>query len=94
MAWQCAFPTPPHWKSIAAGAERIIQVSDGEIAEAVRILFSATHNVAEGAGAASLAALIKEQNRLQGRRAAVIVTGQNIDRDRMANVLRGETPPA
>ena len=87
-------PDPTALEVIAAGAERIIEVSDGEIAEAVRILFSATHNVAEGAGAASLAALIKEQNRLQGRRAAVIVTGQNIDRDRMASVLRGETPPA
>jgi len=69
-------------------------VSDDEIAEAIRILFSDTHNCAEGAGAASLAALIKERDRHSGRRAAVILTGQNIDRPWMASVLAGATPRA
>jgi threonine dehydratase len=87
-------PDPAALEVIAAGAERIIEVSDTEIAEAIRLLFSATHNAAEGAGAAALAALIKEKDLLRGRRSAVIVTGQNIDRDRMAGVLAGETPPA
>ena len=50
---------------IGRGAERIVEVSDDEIAEAIRILFSDTHSVAEGAGAASLAALLKERDRLQ-----------------------------
>jgi threonine dehydratase len=77
---------------IRRGTERIVEVSENEIAEAIRILFSATHNVAEGAGAASLAALMKERDRLQGRRAAVILTGQNIDRSWMSIVLAGETP--
>jgi threonine dehydratase len=77
---------------IRQGAERIVQVSDGEIAEAIRCIFSATHNCAEGAGAAALAALIKERTRLQGRRAAVILTGQNIDRAWMGTVLAGGTP--
>jgi threonine dehydratase len=67
-------------------------VSDEEIAQAMRILFSDTHNCAEGAGAAALAALMKERDRLQGRRAAVILTGQNIDRSTMATVLAGGTP--
>ncbi|HEY7244395.1 MAG TPA: threonine dehydratase [Xanthobacteraceae bacterium] len=79
---------------IRGGAERIVEVSDDEIADAIRILFSATHNCAEGAGAASLAALIKERERLQGRRAGVILTGQNIDRPWMAAVLAGDTPRA
>ena len=65
---------------------------DDEIAEAIRILFSATHNCAEGAGAAALAALIKERERFQGRRVAVILTGQNIDAPWMASVLAGDTP--
>jgi threonine dehydratase len=77
---------------IGRGAERIVEVSEDEIAEAIRILFSDTHNVAEGAGAASLAALMKERDRLQGRRVAVILTGQNIDRSWMATVLAGATP--
>jgi threonine dehydratase len=77
---------------IRKGAERIVEVSDDEIADAIRNIYSATHNCAEGAGAAALAALIKERARLQGRRAAVVLTGQNIDREWMQTVLGGETP--
>jgi threonine dehydratase len=79
-------------ETIRRGAERIVEVSDDEIAEAIRCLYSATHNCAEGAGAAALAALIKERAQLQGRRAAVILTGQNIDRAWMRTVLAGGTP--
>jgi threonine dehydratase len=77
---------------IRRGTDRIVEVSEDEIAEAIRIVFSATHNCAEGAGAASLAALIKERERLQGRRAAVILSGQNIDRVWMQTVFAGGTP--
>jgi threonine dehydratase len=77
---------------IRGGTERIVEVSDDEIAEAIRVLYSAKHNCAEGAGAAALAALMKERDRLQGRRAAVIVSGQNIDRPWMQTVLAGGTP--
>ncbi len=77
---------------VRRGAERIVEVSDDEVAEAMRIMFSDTHSCAEGAGAAPLAALIKERDRLQGRRAAVIVTGQNIDDALMQTVLAGGTP--
>jgi threonine dehydratase len=76
---------------IRRGTDRIVEVSDDEIAEAIRILYSTTHS-AEGAGAAALAALIKERERLQGGRAAVIVSGQNIDREWMRTVLVGGTP--
>jgi threonine dehydratase len=77
---------------IRRGAERIVEVSDDEVAEAIRVLFSDTHNCAEGAGAASLAALMKERDRSRGRRVAAILTGQNIDRPWMASVLAGATP--
>jgi threonine dehydratase len=79
---------------ISRGADHVVEVSDDEIAEAIRILFSDVHCLAEGAGAAALAALIKERDRLQGRRVAVIVTGQNIDRPWMQAVLSGATPQA
>jgi threonine dehydratase len=85
-------PDPTALEVIRKGAERIVQVSDDEIAEAIRSIYSATHNCAEGAGAAALAALSKERGRMQGRRAAVILTGQNIDRTWMQTVLAGETP--
>jgi threonine dehydratase len=77
---------------IRKGCERIVEVSDDEIAEAIRILHRATHTCAEGAGAAALAALMKERDRMQGRRVAVIVSGQNIDRPWLATVLAGGTP--
>ena len=85
-------PDPAALEIIRRGADRIVEVSDDEIAEAMRIMFSATHSCAEGAGAAALAALIKERDRLQGRRAAVIMTGQNIDRSSLETVLAGGTP--
>ena len=85
-------PDPTALEVIRKGAERIVEVTDEEIAEAIRAIYSATHNCAEGAGAAALAALINERARLQGRRAAVILTGQNIDREWMQTVLAGGTP--
>jgi threonine dehydratase len=77
---------------IRKGVERIVSVTDDEIADAIRIIYSATHNCAEGAGAAALAAVAKERRQLQGRRAGIILTGQNIDRAWMQMVLAGGTP--
>jgi threonine dehydratase len=85
-------PDPTALEIIRKGAERIVDVTEDEIAEAIRTIYSATHNCAEGAGAAALAALMKERARLQGRRAGVILTGQNIDREWMQTVLAGGTP--
>jgi threonine dehydratase len=85
-------PDPEALQVIRRGAERIVEVSDDEVAEAIRILFSDTHTAAEGAGAAPLAALIKERASLQGRRVGVVLTGQNIDRHWMHTVLAGGTP--
>jgi threonine dehydratase len=85
-------PDPTALDVIRNGAERIVEVSDDEIAGAIRSIYSATHNCAEGAGAAALAALCQELARLQRKRAAVILTGQNIDRAWMQSVLAGITP--
>ena len=74
------------------GAARIVAVSDDEVARAIRLMWTATHNAAEGAGAAPLAALMGERDRLAGRTAAVILCGGNIDSDRLATVLGGGTP--
>ena len=87
-------PDPAALDIIRQGADRVVEVSDDEIAEAIRILYSATHNCAEGAGAAALAALVKESARPQGGRAAVILSGHNIDRSWMQTVLAGNTPQA
>ena len=66
---------------ILKGASRIVQVSDAEIAEAISIFWTDTHNLAEGAGAASLAAALQEKRKLAGKRVGLVLTGGNIDLD-------------
>jgi threonine dehydratase len=74
------------------GTERFIRVSDDEIADAIRVYYTDTHNLAEGAGAAPLAALLQEKDRMAGKRVAVILCGGNIDRRWFAEILAGRTP--
>ncbi|WP_212524507.1 threonine dehydratase [Actibacterium sp. MT2.3-13A] len=74
------------------GAERIVAVSEEEIAEAIRLYYTATHNLAEGAGAAALAALMQERDRMRGRRAGVILSGGNIDAGWFLGVMQGCPP--
>ena len=73
-------PVPEALEAIIAGADRIVQVSDDEVKAAIRDLYRCTHNIAEGAGAAPLAALLKDPAR-KGKRFAVILSGGNIDRE-------------
>jgi threonine dehydratase len=74
------------------GAERIVAVSDDEVADAIRAYYTDTHNLAEGAGAAPLAALMQERESMKGRKVGVILCGGNIDADWMTEVLAGRTP--
>ena len=85
-------PHPDAIAMLCRGAERMVEVSEDEIAEAMRIYFDDTHQVAEGAGAAPLAALLKERGRMAGKRTAVILSGGNIERARLLQVLGGKTP--
>ncbi len=77
----CRIPVPEALETILAGAARVITVDDSEISAAIRHLYTDTHNLAEGAGAAALAGLIQESQKMKGRRIAVILSGANIDRD-------------
>jgi len=83
-------PDPEAFEIIRRGAARIVTVSEAEMRGAMRILFTETHNAAEGAGAAALAAAVKERDRLAGKRVAVIQSGGNIDRALFAEVLAEE----
>ena len=67
--------------------DHFVRVTDAEVAAAMRELFTSTHNVIEGAGAASLAAALKEAPVLKGKRVALVATGGNVDRDVFARVL-------
>jgi threonine dehydratase len=79
---------------ICRGATRMVEVSEDEIAEAMRIYFDDTHQVVEGAGAAPLAALLQERSTMAGKNVAVVLSGGNIERARYLQVLSGVTPPA
>ncbi len=74
------------------GVSRWVEVSEDAIAEAIRIYFEDAHQVAEGAGAAPLAALLDDRSRMQGKTVAVILSGGNIERARYHQVLGGQTP--
>jgi threonine dehydratase len=80
-------PVPEAFAVYAAGAARIVAVSDAQIAEAMRVYYTDTHNLAEGAGAAALAALISEREAMSGRRVGVILSGGNVDRSVYAHVI-------
>ena len=88
----CRDPQAEAFEIIAKGAARIVRVSEAEIAEAVRIYYAATHNLAEGAGAAPLAALLKEADRCAGKRVGLVLSGGNIDMPVLATILHGQTP--
>jgi threonine dehydratase len=68
-------------------AEGVVSVTDEEVAQAMRVLFADTHNVAEGAGAAGLAAVMQQRGRWQGRTVGVALTGGNVDSSVFAGVL-------
>ena len=85
----CRVPDESALAIIFAHAERVITVSEDEIKAAMRHYFTDTHNVAEGAGAAPLAALLRERDKMAGKRVALVLSGGNIDREKYGQVLNG-----
>ncbi|MBZ5576145.1 MAG: threonine dehydratase [Acidobacteriia bacterium] len=83
----CRVPDPDALDVIRQGVARIVTVDDSQIRAAMRHLFSDTHNVAEGAGAAALAGLLRERDRWADRRVAVVLSGGNVDRQLFARTL-------
>ncbi|WP_158670848.1 threonine dehydratase [Bradyrhizobium guangdongense] len=74
-------PDPDAFALIRKGASRIVQVTDDEVAAAIRAYWTDTHNLAEGAGAAPLAAALQEKTKLSGKRVGLVLSGGNIDFD-------------
>jgi threonine dehydratase len=85
----CRRPNQDALEIIWAHVARIVEVSDAEITEAMCIYYQDTHNIAEGAGAASLAAALREKSSLAGKRAGIVLTGGNVDRELYVAVLNG-----
>jgi threonine dehydratase len=68
---------------------RVVTVTDDEVAAAMRAIYDDTHNIAEGAGAAAVAAILREKDSLRGKRVAAILSGANVDRELLDEVLHG-----
>jgi threonine dehydratase len=75
----CRIPDANALRIILAGAQRVTAVSEQAIREAIAVYLHDTHNLAEGAAAAALAAIIADRERLAGKRVGVVLTGGNID---------------
>ncbi|MGH9596019.1 MAG: pyridoxal-phosphate dependent enzyme, partial [Edaphobacter sp.] len=82
----CRKPDPWALGILRAGLDRIVMVDDEEVKDAMRAYFSDTHNVAEGSGAAGLAALLKDRA-AGGKRVATVITGGNVNSEVFAAVL-------
>jgi len=93
----CRVPVEEALEAMRRGVARIVTVSDEEIRAAMRHLFADTHNVAEGAGAAGLAAALRERERVRGKRVGLVLSGGNVDAELFAEVLlegeRGRPAP-
>jgi len=85
----CRTPNVEAFDLILAGVERVVRVTDDQVEGAMRALFADTHTVAEGAGAAALAAVLEERDAMRGRRVGIVVSGGNVDTEVYAGVLRG-----
>ena len=72
-------PSPEALEAILAGCARIVTVSDDEMLDAIAAYHADTHNLAEGAGAASLAALMQERAVMAGKKVGLILSGGNVD---------------
>ena len=80
-------PNPQAVELINAGADHIVEVSDAEIRDATRLIFKATHNLAEGAGAVALAGVMQQRDDLKGQRVGAVLSGGNIDAAKFAAIL-------
>lgn len=83
----CRTPDQAALDTILANVDEIVQVTDAEVAEAMRLIFATTHNVAEGAGAASCAAALQKGSAFAGKRIGLVLSGGNVDTDVFAQVL-------
>ena len=84
-------PDPLALQIILKRVERVVQVKDEEIASAMSCYFTDTHNIAEGAGAAPLAAALAEREKIAGNRVGLVLSGGNVDRTTYISVLDPKT---
>lgn len=76
--------------ALLEGLAGFVSVPDADIAAAIRLLISTTHNLAEGAGAAGLAGLLALRDRLANKHVAIVLSGSNLDGPTLRRVMTGE----
>jgi threonine dehydratase len=89
----CRKPDASALEILRAGVDRIVMVEDDEVKDAMRACFADTHNVAEGAGAIALAALLKDRA-AGGQRVATVLTGGNVNSELFGEVLCSRPVPS
>jgi threonine dehydratase len=89
----CRRPNSDALEIMVANVARFVLVSEAEITAAMLAWYRDTHNLAEGAGAASLAAALQEKDEIHSRRVGLVLTGGNVDREVFASVLTGAAQP-
>lgn len=90
----CRVPDPDALAIISSRVDAVLTVTDQEVAQAMRVLFACTHNAAEGAGAASLAAALQVRASLHGKRVGLVLSGGNVDSDVFAATLARDVATA
>lgn len=83
----CRKPNEEAFEVILDQVSRIVAVTDDQVEQAMRDIFECTHNVAEGAGAAAVAAVTSEADKLKGKQVAAPLCGGNVDRNVFATIL-------
>jgi threonine dehydratase len=86
----CRLPVEEALEVILKNVDRFVEVSEDEIRAAMRAVYEDTHNIAEGAAAASIAAVLKDRERIAGKRVAAVLTGGNVDREVFLDALNGD----
>jgi threonine dehydratase len=84
----CRVPDEDSLSVVLQNVDHVVQITEEEIRQAMKILFTDTHNVAEGAGAAGFAAALNEKHILEGKRVGLVISGGNVDHDVFARVLQ------
>ncbi len=85
----CRKPDEEALSIMLKNLDHVVRVSETELADAMRLMYTGTHNVTEGAGAAPLAGALQEKDKLRGKRVVLVASGGNVDSDVFARVLQG-----
>jgi threonine dehydratase len=83
----CRLPVEEALAVMLKHVDHIVEVSDEEIRSAMRAVYEDTHNIAEGAAAAAIAAVLKERRQVEGKRVGAVLTGGNVDRELFLEAL-------